>query len=328
MSFQNAKVVSVGVNPQDYHNQKEKRGTKEFAISPSSLREFAKCPRRWVDGYESPESEAKKYGSLLDCRLTTPDEFEERYAVRPDTYIAEVKKERVEKPWNGNATFCSEWKQQQLDNGKEIVTSYEMKNCDDAISRLKSDEIIAAWLDACDMQVLVAGEWHDEKTGLVIPVRCLIDFRPRLETEFAKCLGDLKSTRNASIGAWNRWCFTAGYHIQGAFDTDLYVEATKEDRMTWCFIVQENFAPWQTAKRMLSVEHGLDLGRMEYKRMLELYCRCLKAGQWPDYDGHDESIQGWSLVTAEPWQESRLLFEPKMLTEEPETEEAPVDIIP
>jgi hypothetical protein len=311
MSFKNAKVVSVGVNPANYHNQEAKRGSKEFAVSPSSLREFWKCPRRWMDGYESPDSDAKDFGSLLDCRLLTPGEFDARYAIRPSTY--KDSKTGEDKPFNLNSNVCKEWVKERGD--REIVSSAQVASCNEAASRLMKDEIIAAWFDACDKQVLVTGEWHDEKTKMVVPVRCLMDFVPRVGTEFEKCLGDFKTTRNAGLQAWSRWCFQAGYHIQGAFDTDLFVAATGEDRMTWCFIVQESFAPWQTGKRMLSQEHGLDLGRLEYGRMLALYSQCLSTSCWPEYDDTDEAVQGWSLVTAEPWMENRMMFEPKTTIE-------------
>lgn len=335
--FKNAKVVSAGVNPVEYHNQKELRGTPEYFMSPSALREFYRCPSRWKKGYESPDSDAKRYGSLIDCMITTPSEFEKRYVVRPETYEVTLNEcpeckslsdsescrkckkprvpKRVNREWNGNSSECAKWVAAKEESGLEVISKPEYDNAQAALKALRDDEIISTWLDSCDMQVLVRGEWHDPDTGLVIPVRCLMDFVPRLDTEFSKCLGDFKTTRNAGLSAWSRWCFNAGYHVQAGFDTDLYIAATNEDRMTWCFICQENYEPWQTAKRMLSVEHGLDLGRLEYKRMLKLYARCLKTGKWPHYDDHDEAIQGWSLIVAEPFVESRLMFEPNVTFE-------------
>lgn len=45
----------------------------------------------------------------------------------------------------------------------------------DAESAMFEDERIATWTQESDKQVWVSGEWHDDASGLVIPVKCLID---------------------------------------------------------------------------------------------------------------------------------------------------------
>lgn len=314
--IQNAKIVAVGVEPQAYHTQEAKRGSVGFAMSPSQLKEFSKCPDRWVRGYEPPQSEAKDYGSLLDCRLLTPDLFPKRYAVRPATYTND---KGETKPFNLNSNVCKAWVEEQ--DGKEVISAAHVEDTDSAIARLNQDEVIAAFLAASDRQVLVVGEWHDDDTKLVVPIRCLIDLAPRKDSEFCKSLSDFKTTRSAALTPFQRQCYQMGWHIQAAFDTDLYVAASGEDRCNWCFIVQESYAPWQPAKRLLSHDF-MELGRTEYRRILATYCACLKANQWPDYDSNDEAVQGWSVVRPEPFMESAGLFAPKLIL--PETETTPV----
>lgn len=311
-----SKIVGKGIDSRAYHAGKMEnlRGSPKYAMSSSSLREFGKCPSRWVKGYNPPDSDAKDWGKLLDTRLLTPHLFESTYAIKPVIYTTD---KGEEKPWNGNATVCKEWIEEH--KGVEIVSVSDVMACDAAIKELRADEIISAFVDASDTQVLVSGYYQDKKTGIELPLECLIDLAPRSDTEFAKCLGDLKSTRNAAIAPWQRWCFQAGYHVQAAFNTDLYVAATGEDRNTFCFILQENFAPWMPAKRLLSQDF-LDLGRAEYKRLLENYCQCLKRGQWPSYDDTDESVQGWSIVAPEPFMAERRAFAPRF---ELEPENAP-----
>jgi hypothetical protein len=303
--IKNAKIAGIGVNPADYHGAKKQRGAKDYVISSSSLREFAICPRRWICGYEQPDSESKKWGNLLDTLLLTPGQFSSRYAVKPETYTNE--KGDV-KPWNGNANVCKEWLAQHQD--REIVSVIEIENCDSAIARIKEDEIIAAFLDASDTQIHVTGEWHD-KSGTIIPIQCLIDLVPKNDTEFAKCLADLKTTRNAALMPWQRWCFQAGYYIQAAFNHALYCAAKPdEDRNTFCFILQENYPPWQPGKRILAQDF-MELGTAEFTRLLGNYCQCLNSGKWPSYDDNDESIQGWSIVAPEPWMADHAAFAPK-----------------
>ncbi len=312
----NAVIAGVGVDSRAYLNQTELRGSVDYPVSSSLLREFSRCPARWVAGYQSPESKSMDWGSLLDTRLLTPEQFNDRYAVKPVTYT----RGKSEKPWRANAKECRDWLKAHLD--KSVVSSQELKECDEAVKRFTSDDVISAFLDASDKQVELRGEWHDEKTGIVIPLKALVDLVPRKDTEFMKCLGDLKSSRNASLLAWQRWCFQAGYHIQASFNTDLYVAATGEDRNTFCFVVQENFPPWQTAKRMLSQDF-LELGRAEYTRLLGNYCLCLKHNKWPDYDDNDESVQGWSIVAPEPFMAERAAFAPKYQFEPANSDEPP-----
>ena len=319
MSIEHAQLIGTGVNPDEYHAQKSERGTIQFSLGSSQLRTFAQCPARWVAGYEPPDSEAKEYGSLLDCLALTPDQFGKRYAIEPGKYKNE---KGEEKPWNNNANACKDWRELQV--GREIIKAKQYGECQTAIKRMLSDEIIAAWFDASDRQVWLSAKWHDETTGLVVPLKCLLDFVPRKDSEFCKCAGDLKTTRNGSLLVWQRFCYQMGYHVQAAFNLDLLAAATKEDRNTFCFILQENFPPWQPAKRMLA-EDFLTLGRASYQNSLANYCQCLKSGKWPDYDMHDESVQGWSVVRPEPFMAEREAFAPHFSFTEPE--EAPAEQI-
>jgi hypothetical protein len=359
--FKNAQIISRGTNPADYHKQTAARGTPEYFMSPSSLKEFARCAQRWQAGYESPAGSAQRWGNLLDCRLLTPDQFGLRYEVRPDSYddvvlkcpgcgsISEALKCKkcnanreqsiVEKPWNGNAKECREWESIARMGGREIVSSTELSDCYAAISRLKDDEIISLFLESCERQVLVRGEWHDPATGLVIPVRCLIDLEPRKETEFGLCLGDVKTTFNCGP-QFGRHAHKYGYHIQAAFDLDLYNAATGEARNTWCLVAQESFPPWQIGRKMFASDFDanpdgmggfITLGRSEYRRALANYAWSVKNQTWHDYEVGENVIQGWTELKPEMYQAQQAMDAPKFETpeEEPNAEtEDNFDLIP
>ena len=333
MSFQNVKIECASADPREYHLQLPNqvaipRGDRDFAMSSSALRAFDQCPARFLKGYQPPATEAKDFGNLLDCALLTPDQFEARYAVQPLVYGSTARDPET-KPWNNNATVCKEWCKYERVQGREIITTKEEVQAADCCQSLRKDEIAARFIDDSDKQVWLTGEWLDEDTKLVIPCKCLIDLVPRKDSEFCKCLGDLKTTRNAAPMAWQRWCYTAGYHIQAAWNLAMYVAATQEDRTTFCFLLVENYEPWQPAKRMLSQEF-LDLGRAEINRIMALYARCLKSGNWPGYDDTDEAAAGgWSLVAPEPWMADRAMFAPRYVTgDEPEAEMEPEEVTP
>lgn len=341
MRFINSKLIGSQVDAAEYHGQKIPRGMQAYPMSPSALKLFGHCPNRWLHGYQPPESEAKDWGSLLDCLVLTPELFSARYVVPPLTYTetrmkcpkcesltdskkcAKCKCDRIESEvsllWSPQALKCQEWKNRQIEQGLEVISQQDLDDAKAARERLLSDDVIKAFLDASDKQVLVEAQWQDDETGLTIPVRCLMDLVPRADTEFAKCLGDLKSSFTAALTPFARNVHKLGYHVQAAFDLDMFVAATGEDRNTWCFIIQESFPPWQSGKRILSQDF-LELGRTEYKRLMRLYCQCLKTGFWPGYDDHDEAVQSWSLVAPEPWMGSEALFSPRFHRPDMETE--------
>jgi hypothetical protein len=297
--LKNCIIKAVGVNSDEYHKQTSERGTAGFIVSPSSLKAFSECPSRWKAGYEPPDSEAKEWGSLLDTIWLTPEQFAGRYAVKPSTYVSE---KGEEKPWNGNSNVCKEWLADHAD--KTVVSANDVGEVQKAVRRLMADETIAAFHKVSKKQVHIIGEWHDKATGLVIPVQCLLDFVPGKESEFQKCLGDLKSTRNAGQRPFSRWCYQAGYHIQAAFDLALYTAATGEDRTDWVFILQENYAPYETGRRLLGQDF-IDIGRQTYEHALSRYARCVKTGVWGGYDLPEE----FSLITPEPYMEFQALSE-------------------
>lgn len=332
--IQNAKILGINADPKDYHDQKSARGTPGFRVSPSSLKLFAHCPQRWKNGYALPDSKSLRIGALFDCRLLTPDQFAKRYVIQPATYPAPKDHAKVKKgdihpgdplPWNNNANACSDWTAKQEAAGLTIATAAAIRESDTAIATLNADHIIKSFLDESDRQVLVHAEWHDEETGIVIPTQCLIDLVPRADSQFATCLGDLKTTCNAALLPWQRFCFKAGYHRQAAWYLDHYIAATQEDRNTFCFILQENYPPWQPARRILGQDGTIPgpatIGRQENNSLMALYAKCVKTGFWPGYDDTDESVQGWSVVRTDPFEAERSAFSPKYQHPEPESEE-------
>lgn len=296
MSFINAKIVAKQANPDKYHAQSAERGAPGFIISSSVLREFARCPSRWKAGYEPPGSDSLSYGSLLDCLVLTPDQFDDRFVVRPATYPDS--KTGDQKPWNGNSTWCKEWLQNH--ENIDVVSGEGMKEAEAARDRLLADELIRSFHDCSDRQVWVSADWQDKDTGLVLPCKALLDYVPRLDSEFAKSLGDLKSSRSGALTPFQRQVYQYGWYFQAALYLDMYVAATAEDRVTYCLIGQENYHPWEPFRRMLAEDY-IAMGRGSYEMALKCYARCVKTGKWPGYDDHADSIQGWSLCSPEPW---------------------------
>jgi len=301
----NAKIVSIQTKPEDYHQSQFERCTPGYVMSSSDLREFAICPARYKAGVEEDtESSSMVFGSLLDCMLLTPSQLESRFAVQPETY---TDSKGVVKPFTRQSKTCKEWIEAQ--KGKTIVLILSGDKVEDAkiaVDRMVNDEIINSFINQSDVQVYISALWEDEDTGLKVPLKSLIDLLPREDSEYSSCIADLKTTRDASTMEFNRSIFKFGYHIQAAFYFDI-VNAIKNDRDTFCFIVQENKPPFQPGKRILHIDF-LEMGRKEYQASLANYCKCLKSGFFPSYDDTDEAVQGWSTCYPEPWMEGKTLF--------------------
>jgi hypothetical protein len=294
MKFTDAKLIGT-TRQEEYHApQAVPRGHPDFVMTSGALREFLRCPSRWFNGYVSPESEAKRWGDMLDTFILTPELWSERFAVKPATY----KNEKGEvKPWNGNATKCKEWLELQSD--KTVVSAREVEHVNAAKNRLFDEPTCDAFLLSAapeGLQVQCTARWDG------IPVKVLLDLVPGKDSEFSRCLGDLKSTRNASPRAFARQCYTMGYHVQAALYLDLYNAATGEQREDWCFLLSENFPPFEVGKELLSADF-LALGRRTYRAALDAYARCVATKHWPGYDEHEDAAQGWTITRPEPWME-------------------------
>jgi hypothetical protein len=306
--FSNAKVVGVGIEPESYHRQEPgiERGNPAFVMSRGELMTFAQCPHRWLAGYRPKETDASDWGSLIDCRVLDRNRFNDKYAIAPATYLADGRKKgdpQIEKPWNRNATVCREWEEAQ--GNKTIIKADELAESDTAIKSLFADDYISQVLLGSDHQVMVVAEYSDRETGIAVPVKILIDIVPGESSGYQRQLFDLKTSVSADPARWPRIVFERGYHVQGAFYLDVYVAAIGEDRIEFGHIVQENFAPFETSKFVLSSEF-MTMGRDAYIFALRKYCQCLKDNQWPSYPPSHLNINGWNYADPEAWMIGKL----------------------
>lgn len=312
--FTGGNIVGTGIRPEDYHCQVAERGSPEWVVSQGMLMEFDRCPHRWIAGYDSEETKQTEWGEMIDCLALCPKRWQEDFAVAPAMYESKGMKcpscgsitdsqscrkcgiprkpITIEKPWDWNATPCAEWKEEHKNlkiRKAEVVTQGE-----NAVKILYGKETTREFLECSERQVMVVSEYHDKETGIVVPVKILIDLKPFANVpDWGKCLGDLKTCQNAGR-AWTRKVWEFGYHVQAAFYLDVHAAATGEDRTDFVHIVQESFPPWEPARKPLTAEF-VELGRWRYQEALKRYCRCLKDNHWPGYDEEFVSPEPWML---------------------------------
>lgn len=280
------------------------RGDGAKIMSRSQLALFDQCPSEWMAGVSVEKTKAMDWGDLMDARITNPATLA-KFMPAPTHYWAEPKKkgeEKVQKPWNMNADVCKLWWELQQREGRIPVKAEIWEASKVATTALCRDLTAGAFVASCQFQVQVRVEWHDEITGLNVPLKCLIDLVP--SGKWAHWLGDYKTANDLTAHAWTRKVFDEDYHTQSALYMDAFNAASGEKRNTFVHIIQRSTAPFQTARRMLDEDY-LQLGRLNYQRQLRRYCQCLANDDWPDYDSDrqefGELIDGFRLVSPLAW---------------------------
>lgn len=266
MSFHNVKIVAREADPEDFRSQRVARGERTHVLTPATLCEFDRCPQRWLRGYERPRAGSHLFATLLRCLLLAPGQFHRRYGVRPVAY-----------------------------DGREIISRLELDDALAARERLLADDRLAGLIAASDCLLWLAGEWRDEATGLTVPVKTLIDLAP---VSPGHSVTGVKATASAALLPWQRQAFEQGYHVEAAFNLDLYAALRPGLAASAGFVAVEYFEPWQAGKRVLSPAL-LKLGRAEYRHALAVYARCLKTGAWPGYDDTVGDRGEWTTVEAQ-----------------------------
>lgn len=334
MPFQNARIIGSGINPAEYHDIKVPRGDARYPVSPSMLKEGARCWSRWKNGYVRPGSDAMAYGNLIDTLALTPELFTKRYAVVPaDAPKKPTKAQYAAKKPSPESERAMDWwdKFTEEHAGCETIGEEEHEEAMKAVTRLRTDPEFAKFFEHSEAQVLIQGEWMDEASGLVVPVRCLLDLLPRSGSPVDDAVADVKQVRSAAHKAFRTQVHDMGWHVQAAFDMDL-LAAAGDDRHTWSFLLQENYEPYEVGRRTITrydtpqdapPENFYALGRATYARGMAEYCQCLKTGIWPGYDSTDVSGHGWTEVCADPWMAHAFMFGPRaQFGEEPEQSNA------
>lgn len=324
MSIQSAKIIGENISAEVYRRQEHPVGHPQHVMSRGSLMEFANCPHRWRAGYQSDDTKATEWGSLMDCLVLSQDRFATDFAVAPETYTDA--KTGEEKPWNWNAKVCQAWRDEH--DGATIIKSDLKARAYKAIEVLESDSEIWPMLVRSRKQVMVMATWKDKATGLEIPLKALLDFVPG-PGPFGKSLGDFKTGASAEPRKHSRSVFDHNYDAQAALYLDMWTAATDEDRIDFLHVVQESYEPYEVATFILTEEY-ITLGRKKYTDALEHYAQCLKTGFWPGYSTRD-TYKGCSFIKPEPWMElsvgERFIgFPVEQQQEEPDRE--PSEVMP
>lgn len=238
------------------------------AVSQSTLKRFADCPRRFKLAPPIESTPNMRYGSYVDALWLSGDLS--AFAVQPEGI-------------DFRTNVGKAWKAENV--GKTIITYEQYTFAAAAVARLISVPEIREAREACDVQVAVVAEIDG------ILCKALIDLCP--QDGMRGALGDLKTAPSADPNDWPRYAYDMRLHWQAAMYLDVWNRATGEDLESFFHFVSEQAPPHEPAMLALSTKF-IDLGRDQYRRALRQYDDCQKTDVWPGYPVN-------AVIEPEPW---------------------------
>ena len=263
--------------PNDEYRQK-----KDW-VSNSELGLFQVAPviykHRIIDGNRSSFSRALSEGSAVHAAVLEPQEFEKDYVSLPAMDM------RLKANKDHKAML-------QAANPAATLLAFEDYSRIIALARHVHEHPVAGPLIRLCDQIEQSFFWIDPDLG----VQC----KGRAD---ALCLEqgiivDLKTTKSAA--SFSRSIADYGYHRQAAFYIDGLTLSTGRRDWTWYWAIVEPEAPF-LMKVIQAKASDIEVGRREYKKLLQIYKDCKERNEYP---GLDESIDtttglpGWYLERA------------------------------
>jgi hypothetical protein len=281
MSLQNCKLIGP-VKPEDYHRESGRRGQVDFVMSQSELKVFEDCPEKWILGVPREQTDAMEWGNWLDCRVLDEKRFHATHVKTPEFYEGAGKRKAdgmIQKKWNMNADVCSDWDAEQRAAGLIPVKHKDWAEIEACYSALARRADLIEIIRTARTQQMIVGEWLDEATKLVIPIKGLIDIVPAT----GPSLLDFKQNVSAAPAKWMWQSADLGNHLQANFYLSLWNAAHPNDqRKDFGFIVQEPKAPFHVERHLLE-DILIQEGRRRWTNAICAYCQCLKKNEWPGY---------------------------------------------
>lgn len=227
-------------------------------LSSTGIKELLKSPAHY-QAYlqeEQSDSAALRWGRLVHARILEPELFPSMVAVRP------VADGRTTEGKARLAAFA------EVAKGREVVTQDELA----AIARIAEvvarNKLAASLFKGGEAEISVY--WTDESTGVLCKARA----------DYLKgpAIFDLKTCYSAKEDEFRKAVLNYGYHVSAAFYLDGFKTVMPVEHFAW--VALEKTAPHCMGFYAAESE-GLNLGRAECRRALDLYAACEKSGVWP-----------------------------------------------
>lgn len=245
------------------------------AVNQSLLKPFRRSAAHAKQQFDHPLTSAElAFGTAFHSCVLEPEKFLTTYSV-PQAYNRRKKAER-EREAADLATAKA--------NGKEVITEKDLETIY-AMRESLFAHPVAGELLRLPGPTEVATVWKDAETGLLCKALMdkIVTFRG------ITSIVDLKTTKNATPGAFAYDCHKYAYNLQAAFYLHgLYTLAPAVRQ--FLFVAVEKEPPYACAVYELDY-HDLEAGRDLFRIYLQQLAECRQTGIWPAYSTVIETLQ-------------------------------------
>lgn len=276
----------TGVSDRDYHADR-------VSLSSTGARKLLACPARfrWERDNQSPPSKAFDIGRVVHTLVLGVGG--EVVVVDADNWLTKAAKEQRAAAYESGATPLLTAEYDAALAMRDAVMAHPVA------AELFSDGVAEQ-----------SGWWADEDTGITLRFRP--DWMGNLQ-DWPVC-GDLKTTISADPQDFSRSVAKFGYNMQAAwYLAGLAAHGIADAR--FLFVCVEKTAPYPVAVIELDAE-AITQGRIDMRRAIDLYKRCLDTDTWPAYgDGiHTISLPPWATRGAVQAEANQLISQLEGIT--------------
>lgn len=267
------------MKPGIYHDIDRAAYDKIEAFHFSGIWRLLKSPAHYKYFFEhqEPPSDAMVLGNLVDTLLLSPETFEGRYDILPETY--EDAKTGEVKIFDRRVKICKEIYANIQASGRQLIKSTHLETANAMIEQIGQHEEIMRVLTESKKQVCVV--WVDSDTG----VKC----KGLLDMLSPEAITDLKTTDDASAKGFSHKINSYLYHVQAAMYCDGVTANSDGIVLPYQIIAIESEPPYCPAIYALE-ENSLLTGRAIYKHALQIFKDCVENNSWPGYSQFVEEI--------------------------------------
>lgn len=277
-----------GITPEQYFGLSEINGVR--VRSKSMLRDFDKSPKAFRDGWATKQTDDMRRGSLFDCLLTSPDDFQRLYIISPyDEFRTNESKA---------------WRADQFELGLTVVKRSEFDDAVELVGLVKSDpRFIEMTFGKPRWQVAMRADIEGR------PFKGLVDLVPDAdESSYGDALVDFKRCGTMEdLRTILKTCRKFAYGVQGGLYRGLWKLAGGEYRKRFVlFIVPMDLDKPDAEIAVIELgQNLLNNGAQEAMRINRRLIDCETTEVWPGkYDGVIEVDQAdetwdWSRVESD-----------------------------
>lgn len=261
-----SKIID-GLSNADYHAHP--------AISKSGLDKIAKSPAHYKAAREAEHegSDALVFGSAFHDYILLPDTFQTAYTVLPPDF-------------NGRTNEGKAMLESIRQSGQTVLKAEWLTAIEGMAAAIAAHPKASALLQGGRAEQSIF--WTDEDSG--IDCRCRPDY-----LHPGGIIVDLKSTTDASPEEFARSVAKYRYHVQDAFYSEGYYQATGQWPRGFVFIAVEKTAPYAVACYSLD-DDAKAYGHELFRRDLETLLEAEKSQEWTAYSQEIEtlSLPAWA----------------------------------